>query len=41
MVNNVFLAYLPVEMPFHVSWKRNAMAFWGMFVAWLLFYPDS
>jgi uncharacterized membrane protein len=41
MVNNVFLAYLPVEMSFHVSWKRNALAFWGMFVAWLLFYPNA
>ena len=41
MVNNVFLAYLPVEMSFHVSWKRHAFAFWGMFVAWLLFYPNA
>jgi len=41
MVNNVFLAYLPVEMSFHVSWKRHAFAFWGMFIAWLLFYPNA
>ena len=41
MVNNVFLAYLPVELSFHVSWKRHAVAFWGMFVAWLLFYPNA
>ena len=41
MVNNVFLAYLPVEMSFHVSWKRHALAFWSMFVAWLLFYPNA
>ena len=41
MVNNVFLAYLPVEMSFYVSWKRHAFAFWGMFIAWLLFYPNA
>ena len=41
MVDNVFLAYLPVEMSFHVSWKRHAFAFWGMFIAWLLFYPNA
>ncbi|MBQ6330500.1 MAG: DUF1361 domain-containing protein [Kiritimatiellae bacterium] len=41
MVNNVFLAYLPVEMSFHVSWKRHAFAFWGTFIAWLLFYPNA
>ena len=41
MVNNVFLAYLPVEMSLHVSWQRQAFVFWGMFVAWLLFYPNA
>ena len=41
MVNNVFLAYLPVEMSFHVSCKRHAVAFWGMVIAWLLFYPNA
>lgn len=41
MVNNVFLAYLPVEISFHVSRFRRPVAFWVLFVAWLLFYPNA
>ena len=41
MVNNVFLAYLPVEISFHISRLCRPVAFWILFVAWLLFYPNA
>ena len=41
MVNNVFLAYLPVELSFHVSVKRSTPVFWGLVAAWMLFYPNA
>ena len=41
MVNNAFLAYLPVELSFHVSGKRRTPVFWGLVAAWMLFYPNA
>ena len=41
MVNNVFLAYLPIELSFHVSGKRSSPVFWGLVAAWMLFYPNG
>lgn len=41
MVENVFLAYLPVEMSLHVHRFRHALAFWGMVAGWMVFYPNA
>ena len=41
MMNNILLAYLPVEMALHVSARGPAMAFWGMVAAWTVFYPNA
>ena len=41
MANNVFLAYLPVEMSFYISSRLRPFAFWGLVAAWTLFYPNA
>ena len=41
MVNNILLAYLPVEMALHVSARIPAMAFWGLVAVWVVFYPNA
>ena len=41
MVNNVILAYLPVELSLHLHRIRHACVFWGMVVAWTIFYPNA
>ena len=41
MMNNLFLAYLPVEMALHVSSAHPAFVFWGMVAAWTIFYPNA
>ena len=41
MVNNVFLAYLPVEISLHLHRIRRAFVFWGMVFVWMIFYPNA
>lgn len=41
MVNNVFLAYLPVEISLHLHRIRNPFVFWGMVAVWMIFYPNA
>ncbi|AMV59997.1 membrane protein [Pediococcus damnosus LMG 28219] len=40
---NTFLAYIPIEIAFHISPKypRNTLLFWLGIVLWLLFYPNA
>ena len=41
MVQNAFLAYLPVEFACALRKIRNRWAFWILFTAWFLFYPNA
>ncbi len=40
---NTFLAYIPIELAFHISSKRpqNTLLFWLGILIWLLFYPNA
>lgn len=41
MVNNVILAYLPVELSLHLHRIRHAFVFWVLVGAWMIFYPNA
>ena len=41
MMNNVLLAYIPVEISLHVPAVRRAAAFWVVVAAWTIFYPNA
>ncbi|EEI70335.1 hypothetical protein HMPREF0496_2779 [Lentilactobacillus hilgardii ATCC 27305] len=43
MVLNTFLAYIPIELSFHISIAKpkNAFIFWLFVIIWLLFYPNT
>lgn len=41
MFNNVFLAYIPVELSLHISRFRGPVVFWTLLAAWMLFYPNA
>jgi uncharacterized membrane protein len=41
MVQNAFLAYVPIEFACALQKIRNRWAFWILFTAWLLFYPNA
>ena len=41
MMNNVLLAYIPVELSLHVSPARRAPVFWGLVAVWTVFYPNA
>ncbi|MCP0886323.1 DUF1361 domain-containing protein [Ligilactobacillus sp. WILCCON 0076] len=38
---NTFLAYIPIELSFHMNEKQPALLFWLLFVLWILFYPNA
>lgn len=40
---NTLLAYIPIELSFHMQADRpkNGFWFWLIFIAWLLFYPNN
>jgi len=38
---NVFLAYIPVELSFHINARSSRCVFWGVFFFWLAFYPNA
>lgn len=40
MILNVFLAYIPIEISFHLNIK-NGWKFWLFAAIWLLFYPNA
>lgn len=43
LVLNTFLAYIPIELSFHIgiAKPRNALLFWLIVIVWLLFYPNT
>ena len=41
MMNNVLLAYIPVELSLHMSPARRAPVFWGLVAVWTVFYPNA
>ena len=40
LLENLFLAYVPIEMSFHLG-KRHGIIFWSVFVVWIFFYPNA
>lgn len=38
---NMSLAYIPVEISFHLNPKTPRALFWALFPLWLLFYPNA
>lgn len=38
---NTFLAYIPIELAFHLKEKQNAIIFYPLLIVWLLFYPNA
>ena len=41
MMNNVLLAYIPVEISLHALPTRRAPVFWGLVAVWTVFYPNA
>lgn len=43
LILNTFLAYIPIELSFHIGKKRpqNGLLFWLISLVWLLFYPNA
>ncbi len=43
LVLNTFLAYIPIELSFHISIgkPKNIFLFWLLILIWLLFYPNT
>ncbi len=41
LVNNVFLAFVPVELSLHIAASRRPVVLWLLFAAWLLFFPNA
>ncbi|WP_369689707.1 DUF1361 domain-containing protein [Lentilactobacillus kosonis] len=43
LVLNTFLAFIPIELSFHIDKKRphNPILFWVIVIIWLLFYPNT
>lgn len=39
LVLNTFLAYLPVEISFHMNERQPKIIYWLFFVCWFIFYP--
>lgn len=38
---NTFLGYIPIELAMHLNKDRSKFAYWGIFILWLLFYPNA
>lgn len=38
---NTFLGYLPIEIALHLKATQSKLIYWGLFVLWLLFYPNA
>jgi uncharacterized membrane protein len=43
LVLNTFLAYIPIELSFHIDIgkPKNVLLFWLLIIIWLLFYPNT
>ncbi|WP_281164744.1 DUF1361 domain-containing protein [Liquorilactobacillus sicerae] len=38
---NTFLAYIPIEISFHIDYRQNNFWFFLLFIIWLLFFPNA
>ena len=41
LLENLFLAYVPIELSFHLQETTPRRVFWPVFVVWLFFYPNA
>ncbi len=41
LLENLFLAYIPVELSFHLEEKTPRVVFWTVFAVWFFFYPNA
>ena len=41
LLENLFLAYVPVELSFHLEGKTPRVVFWAVFAVWFFFYPNA
>ena len=38
---NTFLGYIPIEIAMHMHKTQPKLIYWGLFLLWLLFYPNA
>lgn len=38
---NTFLAYIPIELSFHIKERQTGLLFYPLLISWLLFYPNA
>ncbi len=43
LILNTFLAYIPIELSFHINSRepKNSLLFWIILILWLMFYPNT
>ena len=41
LLENLFLAYVPIELSFHLEETTRRAVFWPIFVVWFFFYPNA
>jgi len=41
LLENLFLAYAPIELSFHLEETTRRAVFWPLFVVWFFFYPNA
>ena len=41
LLENLFLAYVPIELSFHLEETTRRAVFWPLFVVWFFFYPNA
>ena len=41
LLENLFLAYVPIELSFHLEETTPRLVFWPIFAVWFFFYPNA
>ena len=41
LLENLFLAYIPIELSFHLEETTRRAVFWPVFAVWFFFYPNA
>ena len=41
LLENLFLAYVPIELSFHLEETTRRAVFWPVFAVWFFFYPNA
>ena len=41
LLPNLFLAYIPIELSFHLEETTPRLVFWPLFAVWFFFYPNA